>query len=90
MTPFTAKPINAWEIEARAVKAAAMAGLLSERGTPAEIARLLDQAHRDMVAELAGQRSPSEQTWSVVVGLLAYRERIDAEAKARDYFGASA
>ena len=55
------------ETEAREKKATAIAGYLSSAGMDAEAAATMEQAQRDAVASQAGQRSPSEKTWGLVL-----------------------
>lgn len=63
-----------FEVVARNTKAAKMASVLIAHHADAETAAALPAAGRQVVAELAGCRIPSETTWALVV------EMVQAEA----------
>lgn len=65
------------ETEARERKATAIAAYLSENGVDTEAAASMKQPDRDAVARRAGQRTPSEKTWSVVL------EKLTVKSEAR-------
>jgi hypothetical protein len=62
--------VIALETTARSAKATAIADALRQCGVGGPEAAVLDQPVRDQVARAAGQRSPSDLTWTLVVGLL--------------------
>ncbi len=71
MTTSTTDTID----RARGTKAAAIAHYLHTLGVTSHQASLcVDQNQRDFTARAAGQHSPSEQTWTLAVGLLATTE----------------
>ena len=55
------------ETEAREKKATAIAAYLSEQAVDVAAAATMKQPQRDALARRAGQRSPSEKTWGVVL-----------------------
>ena len=59
------------ETVAREKKATAIAGYLSGAGLDTARVAAMDQAQRDDIARRAGQRSPSEKTWGVVLQKMA-------------------
>ena len=59
------------EALAREKKATAIAAHLNEKGVEPTAALKMNQPERDAVARRAGQRSPSEKTWAVVLEKLA-------------------
>ena len=61
------------ETEAREKKATAIAAYLSEHGVDVAAAATMKQPERDALARRAGQRSPSEKTWAVVLEKLAMK-----------------
>ena len=61
------------EVQARERKATAIAAHLFEQGVDVAAAAMVAQPERDMVARRAGQRSPSEKTWAVVLEKLAVK-----------------
>lgn len=58
----------------RLEKAMDLIAVLDRFQTDSETAANLDQAGRDIVAALAGRKSPSEKTWAIVVNHLAISE----------------
>ena len=65
------------EVQARERKATAIAAHLSENGVDVAAAATMLQPERDAVARRAGQRSPSEKTWALVL------EKLAAKSEAR-------
>ena len=61
------------EEEARERKASAIASTLATGGLSALDVRAWTQGQRDAVAKRAGQRSPSETTWALVLSKLETR-----------------
>ena len=75
-----AAPTNPWEVNARTRKAKAIASHLWDHldadmrrapGLPV-VLEGLSQEERDLLAENAGQRTPSETTWAEVICEIAY------------------
>ncbi len=62
------------EQEARERKASAIAAHLATSGLTAPDVEAWTQARRDEAAQRAGQRSPSEKTWTIVLGKLERRK----------------
>ena len=62
---------SARETQARDRKATAIAGYLSKAGIEPGTAGQMSQRERDDVAHRAGQRTPSQKTWSVVLEKMA-------------------
>ena len=65
------------EVQARERKATAIAAHLSENGVDVAAAATMLQPERDAVARAAGQRSPSEKTWAIVM------EKLSVKSEAR-------
>lgn len=59
-----------FEAAARTAKASKMANVLIAHGADAETVAALPAKGRRMVAELAGTRLPSEETWALIVEMV--------------------
>ncbi len=62
------------ETEARERKADAIARFIERSGIDTAGLASKEQAERDAIAKRAGQRSPSEKTWALVLGKLERRK----------------
>lgn len=61
---------NPWEDAARERKAAAIAAVLDGMGVTPDQAEVIEPGLRVRIAQQAGVKPPSEQTWELVVKVL--------------------
>lgn len=64
---------NPYEKQHRFKKATLLADIIEKSDIPPEQIVLLSPAERDILATLAGVKTPSEETWKLVVQLVEKR-----------------
>lgn len=77
---------NVHELFARERKAAALATVLAEAGFGVEVVAGMTGDQRALVARMADQRTPSNETWARAVELLAHRYEVRAAFAGADPF----